>query len=88
MPLWQIDPLVNYASLGGLVIDTQGRAHGMVTHLSWPPPRTPWLVNSGVAPATPVAAIQSALPDLIAGIFTWSRRRQNPVHQRQRSALR
>jgi S1-C subfamily serine protease len=63
----QISARANYGSLGGAVIDAQGRVVGMAAMLT---PESDWLINSGVAMALDGQAIQRALPPLKDGIGT------------------
>jgi S1-C subfamily serine protease len=62
--LLQIDARTNYASLGGAVLDPQGRIVGLVVMSG---PEAPWLINSGVTLAVDGATINAALPSLLAG---------------------
>ena len=60
--LIQTDALANYGSLGGVVIDLDGFAQGMIAFLG---PERPWVSNCGVAMALPADAIIAAIPKLL-----------------------
>jgi S1-C subfamily serine protease len=60
----QIDARANFASLGGAVVDENGRIVGMVVRAD---PESPWKINSGVTLAIDGATIAKALPELQAG---------------------
>jgi S1-C subfamily serine protease len=62
----QTDALANYGSLGGPVLDIDGRPVGLITRLA-PRPDWPWYINSGVALFVDSAVIAQVLPDLIEG---------------------
>jgi len=65
----QLDANANLSSLGGAVLDADGKVAGLVVMIG---PRWdwPWFINSGVALAADAPAIAAALPGLRAGIGT------------------
>ncbi len=65
----QTDARANYGSLGGPLIDAEGRVVGLCVLLG-PHDERPWLINSGVALAVDAARIATALPALRAGKTT------------------
>ncbi len=65
----QLDANANLSSLGGAVLDADGKVAGLVVMIG---PRWdwPWFINSGVALAADAPAIAAALPGLRAGTGT------------------
>lgn len=61
----QTDARADYGSLGGALIDRQGKVTAMVALLA--PDHNDWLINSGVAMAIGADAIKAALPGLEGG---------------------
>jgi S1-C subfamily serine protease len=65
----QTDARANYGSLGGPLVDADGRMVGLCVLLG-PADERPWLINSGVAMAIDSGRIREALPGMIAGRTT------------------
>jgi S1-C subfamily serine protease len=65
----QTDARANYGSLGGPLIDPEGRVVGLCVLLG-PHDERPWLINSGVALAVDAARIMASLPAMRAGRTT------------------
>lgn len=65
----QTDARANYGSLGGPLIDANGKVVGLCVLLG-PQDDRPWLINSGVAMAIDAARIHGALPAMRAGKTT------------------
>ena len=65
----QTDARANYGSLGGPLIDAEGRMVGLCVLLG-PADERPWLINSGVAMAIDSGRIREALPGMLAGRTT------------------
>ena len=64
--LLQTDALANYGSLGGVIMDLDGKAIGMITMLA-PNPEWRWFINSGVAMGVNAATLTEVLPALMDG---------------------
>ncbi len=65
----QTDARANYGSLGGPLIDAEGKVVGLCVLLG-PHDDRPWLINSGVALAIDASRITAALPAMRAGKTT------------------
>jgi S1-C subfamily serine protease len=65
----QTDARANYGSLGGPLIDAEGKVVGLCVLLG-PLDERPWLINSGVALAIDAARIDAALPAMRSGKTT------------------
>lgn len=66
-PLGQTDALANYGSLGGALIDVDGRMVGLLIKIG---PTYPWAINSGIALYADSGSIALVLPQLAQGIST------------------
>lgn len=69
LALLQTDARANYGSLGGPLVDADGRVAGVCVLLG-PDDERPWLINSGVAMAVDARRIAAALPAMREGRTT------------------